>query len=254
MTAHYQHETLQGTFNNMLATEVDVATLRAVMRVTVLSEPIQLTGALPYGRLGHGALRQIEAAAIATEGPSKESRWGRMEVVEFSQGGLVQMTHALYVVEQLYADHATTPQYESTVSASLDAVTRHMVGFARLGRSIEASSLAQAQGIDPHDPNAPKPRRAMLGTNMTSVTPLTYAVRNIEGQVHVRPRFRNTLGGEGRHCPAADNLVTQETGQQVPALYTFLRTMGSMAASIIYPRSFVIVPDPSAEAPPVSAP
>jgi|GEM_PF-6805529 len=246
--SNYVHESLQRTFDYLLADQESTAALTSALTDAVKSEPIEPVGGLPYLRLVNDALRQINEAAIVTSPVGIQHKWGRDDIKFNAPAGITHTSVMLQVVEQLYTEHAGVPQLEETVAASLDVATRHMVGFARLGAGIEDSSFAQAQGIDPNGPNAPKLRRGLFtGTGMTPVTPLTYAVRNIEGQVHVRPLFRNTRTGKGSHCPAADTLVIQE-GRQVPALYNFLRIMGSVAASTIYPRSFVIVRDGSQEA------
>ncbi|HSX30271.1 MAG TPA: hypothetical protein VLE73_06970 [Candidatus Saccharimonadales bacterium] len=243
MTVEYTADALQRTFDHLLADEERITALSTALATSVLSKSIEPTGEKPYRRLQRAALDQISAAALATEAPGNQGVWGRIEIEDNAPAGVWKTLEMLQVVEDIYGQYATVPQQADVVAASLDRTTRHMVGFARMGRNtIGSNSLAQSQGIDPQDPAAPVVRRVLMGgVSMSSITPSMYEARKADdGQITVLPRFRNvhTNPQEG-HCGAADTLVMWQNRPR-PAPYTFLRTIGSVAAATIYSRSFVI--------------
>jgi hypothetical protein len=133
MAAEYTEAALQRTFDHLLVDEQRITALREALVAGVLQETVEPTGIRPYQLLQWTAMHQLNAAALATEGPTIQDTWARIAIRDNAPTGIWRTMEMLQVVEQIYAQHATVPQQAATVERSLDGTTRHITGFARLG-------------------------------------------------------------------------------------------------------------------------
>lgn len=147
---------------------------------------------------------------------------------------------ALRSADLLYHTHARQPQREDNVQRNTRKLLGAVYGIAQTGKTVGKINMAAYRlGADPRD--IPSFLLAALKSNDTSDSfHRSFAVTEDDaGQLAFSPKF-NRLGAiRDRRCPAVYSKV-DDGNRQVPALWSFINTIGNVAVSDIFPRRFNI--------------
>ena len=245
---HLPEQTFEQFYAPLVGTEANIDLLRRGLTASVRSYRDQdnFHSTDPFSRLLSGLSTTMLLSTARVDGLSKSQSTSVFANGAFA-GTLV--VNALRAVGDIYASRATVPQKADVVQKSTDRVLRHVFGIAFAGPTVGSYNLeALNLGLNPRNPLA-VPALA-LASSLPFIDFFTKGRRTISkrsfivdedemGQLDIAPRYHRVKWANGRHCPAADKTV-EVCGKTRSALFTFMRTVGSVAVAEIYPYFFHI--------------
>lgn len=214
----------------------------------------------PFDGLDLGALHVLDHTRKGMPADTPEEEAYNTTLYIAGTVGMGLTIAATRAVGKLYARQAKTPQRLANVRKNVSAAVSHTYRIALMDMEHAVRhSWADKLGLSPRNPIVPiyaqlaaispfhgPPRLQMRPA--IGVSPRTFRSSLDEaGQLKITPRYHRPatpLTNGNRYCPSVDVRVPSQEGRgSRSALVLFMKTIGEVAITDIYPRYFDIIND-----------